>query len=94
MSRPVPAPRRRTVTIPARAEHDGYAAVRVTVPWVCPQCGGPRGEPFKTISYDGSRMLDVDGWRNPCGHLDLYSDVRAEAAEQPARGRRRRAARG
>jgi hypothetical protein len=66
----------RTVTIPGRTEHDGYHSMTVTLPWVCLQCGGPRGEPFDTVSYDGSRRLEVHGWHNPCGHVEKYSDVR------------------
>lgn len=70
----------RTVRIPACHEHAGHHARTVTLPWVCPQCGGPRGEPFPTVSYDGSRRLACDGWVNPCGHLDTYAAVRQEAA--------------
>lgn len=70
----------RTVTIPACAEHEGLFAVQVTLPWVCLHCGGPRGEPFETISYDGSRRLGVHGWTNPCGHIEKYSEVRAAVA--------------
>lgn len=70
----------RTVTIPARAEHDGFDAIRVTLPWVCLHCGGPRGEPFETVSWDGSRTLAVHGWSNPCGHVEKYSEVRAASA--------------
>ncbi len=70
----------RTVTIPACAEHDGFHAMRVTLPWVCLRCGSPRGEPFETISYDGSRRLGVHGWINPCGHIEKYSEVRAAVA--------------
>lgn len=71
----------RTVTIPACREHEGFPgyAVNVVLEWLCPQCGAPRGEPEPTISYDGSRRLGVDGWQNPCGHIDYYSDVRLEA---------------
>lgn len=69
----------RTVTIPACAEHNGFASTRVTLLWVCPTCGGPRGEPAPTISYDGSRRLGCDGWTNPCGHIDGYAAVRREA---------------
>lgn len=69
----------RTVWIPASDQHEGFHSIRVTLPWTCPQCGGPRGEPFKTISYDGSRRLGCDGWKNACGHVDGYADVRAEA---------------
>lgn len=39
-------PPTRTVTIPARREHAGYASLTVTLAWICPVCGGPRGEPF------------------------------------------------
>ncbi len=75
----------RTVTIPARVEHAGYDAMQVTLPWVCPECHGPRGEPEKGFSYDGSRRLSVDVWKNPCGHVDLYSRIRAEDAEHAGR---------
>lgn len=70
----------RTVTIPACSMHEGYPgyAIEVELEWVCPICGKPRGEPSPTISYDGSRRLGVDGWKNPCGHIDKYVDVRAE----------------
>lgn len=44
----------------------------------CPVCGGKRGTPKKGLSYDGSRRLVVDMWENPCGHIDYYSNVRAE----------------
>ena len=72
----------RSVEIPACEKHEGFARTTVTVHWVCPQCGGPRGDPYKTISYDGSRRLyNVDGWRNPCGHIDRYANVRKEALE-------------
>lgn len=67
----------RTVTIPARAQHEGLFSVTLTMPWVCLHCGGPRGEPFETLSYDGSRRLRVHGWTNPCGHIEKYSAVRA-----------------
>ena len=71
----------RTVTIPACEMHEGYPgnAVSVVLEWICPMCQGPRGEPKPTISYDGSRRLGVDGWINPCGHIDYYNDVRHEA---------------
>jgi len=61
--------------------HEGYPgnAVTVRLSWVCPVCGGPRGEPYDTISYDGSRRLGVSGWRNDCGHVDYYSNCRDEA---------------
>lgn len=70
----------RTVEVPGRAQHAGYGTVHITLVWKCPTCGGPRGEPYRTTSWDGSRQLACDGWVNPCGHVDFYSAVRAEAA--------------
>lgn len=71
-------PLTRTVEIPRSDAHDGLHSVTVSLRWKCPRCGGPRGEVFRTISYDGSRRLSCDGWKNPCGHIDFYSDVRRE----------------
>ena len=70
----------REVTIPAIVEHDGIHSITVKLLWRCPVCGMPRGEVFPAKSYDGSRVLEVDGWHNPCGHVDKYSAVREEAA--------------
>lgn len=72
----------RTVTIPAMEQHEGFYAVKVTLNWVCPVCGGERGQPQPAISWDGSRRLLCDGWVNPCGHVDKYSAVRKEARNQ------------
>lgn len=66
------------VEIPACAPHEGLYTVRVEIADTCPVCGGPRGTPYRTISFDGSRRLECDGWKNPCGHIDLYADVRKE----------------
>jgi len=62
-----------------RADHAGHL-ITITLQWMCPVCDGPRGEVFRTISYDGSRRLSCDGWRNPYGHGDLYGAVRQSAA--------------
>lgn len=69
-----------TVTIPSLQEHGGYPGNTITanIPDTCPVCGGPRGEVFETLSYDGSRRLGVSGWNNPCGHIDRYANVRKE----------------
>lgn len=67
----------RLVTIPASIQHEGFFSLTVKLPWVCLTCNGPRGEPYDTLSYDGSRRLAVHGWTNPCGHVELYSEVRA-----------------
>ena len=69
----------KSVNIPASQQHGGLALTAARVNWTCPKCGERRGEVFDTISYDGSRRLHCDGWRNPCGHIDKYSDVIAEA---------------
>src|ERR1051326_7542605 len=69
----------KTVTVPAAHEHQGLFSKKVTLRWFCPECGARRGEPFATFSYDGSRRLGVDGWKNPCGHVYYYADVRKEA---------------
>lgn len=69
----------RSVRIPGSDDHDGWYTITVTLTWQCPRCGGPRGTVHPVISYDGSRRLPCDGWQNPCGHIDFYRDVRAEA---------------
>ena len=72
----------REVIIPSRAEHCGIPIYLMAVKlyWVCPECGEKRGEIYhNAFSYDGSRRLVCDGWKNPCGHIDRYSDVRKEA---------------
>lgn len=66
------------VTIPAKDEHEGIYSMIVEISDNCPKCGGKRGEPYETISFDGSRRLVCHGWVNPCGHIDLYRDVRKE----------------
>ena len=69
----------RTVRVPGSTDHAGQHLITVTARWVCPTCGGPRGDITPAISYDGSRRLACDGWSNPCGHVDYYADVRDEA---------------
>ena len=72
----------KTVYIPRIPEHNTYDGIAVTVNWVCPKCGGPRGDVTKVRSYDGSRILYCDGWVNPCGHIDQYADVVSEATQE------------
>ena len=69
----------RTVHIPGSTDHEGHHLITVTLRWVCPVCGGPRAPVDATLSYDGFRRLACDGWSNPCGHIDNYTAVRAEA---------------
>jgi hypothetical protein len=49
----------------------------------CPVCGGPRGVPQWSRFCEDDDWYGVNTWRNPCGHVDQYADVLAEA-----RGRR------
>jgi hypothetical protein len=74
----------KTVYIPRIPEHDAYDGIYVTVKWVCPVCGGPRGDIYTTVSYDGGRRLHCDGWVNPCGHVDQYADVVREVMQRQA----------
>lgn len=69
------------VTIPSTSEHQGYMIATFEIPDKCPVCGGQRGEPYGTHSFDGSRRVNVDGWNNPCGHIDSYVDVRKEGVK-------------
>lgn len=68
--------RSRTITIPACEEHGGFHSLTVVVPWHCVYCGAERGEPVQILSYDGSRRLSVTGWKNPCGHVETYAEIR------------------
>lgn len=74
--------RKKIVIVPQVAHHRGKLAAEVTVPWVCPVCNGPRGEPYLTSSIDGKFRLDCHGWSNPCGHLDPYAQVVEEAEKK------------
>ncbi len=66
------------VEIPLVTEHEGIWSAKYEISDKCPICGGPRGEIFRGLSYDGSRRLGVDCWKNPCGHVDKYDDIRKE----------------
>jgi hypothetical protein len=70
----------KTVCIPTCENHNGLYQTSVKLRWICPKCGKPRGETKIGRSYDGSAVLFCDTWGNPCGHIDKYSDLRAEAA--------------
>lgn len=55
--------------------HERKRVITLEVPWVCPKCGGPRGEPeFDVIYGDGYHH-----WGNPCRHTDYYIEVIKEA---------------
>ena len=72
------------VEIPIIAQHAGlnFYVRKIEIQDFCPKCKMPRGKNtiHKVRSYDGSRFVICDGWENPCGHIDKYSDVIKEAA--------------
>lgn len=82
----------RTVTIPARDQHEGIYSATVSLDWHCPICGEPRGDIFHTRSYDGSRALNCHGWINDCGHIDKYEAVIKEAVKNGLNGPKKNAA--
>jgi hypothetical protein len=68
-----------------------YPQIRtVTLTWVCPVCHGPRGIPKEHRFHEDGHWLTCDRWDNPCGHLDLYTAVLAEARERHPAGLRPR----
>jgi hypothetical protein len=54
----------------------------VTISAFCPTCGARRGEPRGLNSCDDGAFYWVQVWDNPCGHVDYYADVLAEARER------------
>lgn len=69
------------VEIPSITQHAGYPGNvrKYKISNKCPGCGGKRAvKLWRGLSYDGSRRLNVDCWKNECGHTDRYSDIREE----------------
>lgn len=70
------------VRIPLEPVHEGFQfyVKKIRISAFCPKCGQPRGKVFShdMRSYDGSRYVICDGWKNPCGHVDYYCDVAKE----------------
>lgn len=60
---------------------------RITISDRCPICGGPRGEPRNLNQCDDGNYYSVDIWENPCGHIDSYPNVLAEAAGRESEAR-------
>lgn len=56
-------------------------AVRsVTIPAICPTCGGPRSQEFAELrSFIHGMSMVYDRWNNPCGHFDSHEAVLVEA---------------
>ena len=74
-------PKTKRVTIPSTPEHEGnyFHLITIELEWTCPRCQGPRGEVSQVCTWDGSLSMMCDGWVNPCGHVDKYTDVLEEA---------------
>ena len=51
----------------------------------CQVCGGPRGTPRNSYRCENDDWYSVSVWDNPCGHLDRYPAVLAEAQTRQAR---------
>lgn len=64
-----------------RSRNAPHPLVRtLTIAVVCPVCGGERGAPRpQQRCNDGDYYYCVDAWTNPCGHIDYYDAVLAEA---------------
>lgn len=52
----------------------------ITISATCPVCGGQRGEARSSNQSEDGTHFAVDVWENPCGHVDYYVSVLAEAA--------------
>jgi hypothetical protein len=57
---------------------------KIVISAFCPKCGERRGEPEGANQCDDGAYFWVQVWTNPCGHLDRYEDVLAEAKELAA----------
>ncbi|MFD6516959.1 hypothetical protein [Rhodococcus sp. NPDC060176] len=67
-----------------RSSPVGNATIRtVTIAALCPRCGGSRGTPRNYNFHDDGAWLSCDSWDNPCGHIDRYDNVLAEAEQAP-----------
>lgn len=52
----------------------------VTIPAVCPACGGPRSTDLtEAASMVHGMVMRFDCWSNPCGHVDKPAAVLMEA---------------
>lgn len=79
-----------TVTVRDRGSESPWGSgpvtprpVRVSSAY-CPQCGQRRGEPRDLNQCDDGAYYWVQIWTNPCGHIDHYKAVIAEAATRVA----------
>jgi hypothetical protein len=74
-----------TVRVVDRGTSRSYTGVNirtVTIPAVCPKCGGPRGGKYPHNFCEDGEWMNCDRWDNPCGHTDYYSAVLEEARRE------------
>ncbi len=64
----------------------GVVLRTVEIADACPACGGDRGRPVPRRFCEDGEWYDADCWANPCGHVDKYAAVLAEAAAAAAEG--------
>ena len=57
----------------------GPALRTIEIADTCPTCGGPRGEVRGYNGIEDGVGYHVNVWTNPCGHIDYYEAVLAEA---------------
>lgn len=72
------------VTIMYRSTYDGgdgwtVHPITVEIADNCPRCGLKRGVPSWIRQCEDGDWYDVNVWKNPCGHVDMYRDVYKEA---------------
>lgn len=70
----------RTVTVLA-PPFTSADTLTLTLDWVCPRCGAPRGEVVRRAWFPTAGPVEVDLWRNPCGHLDGLPSLIEEASQ-------------
>ncbi|MFC9361303.1 hypothetical protein ACFTZB_32585 [Rhodococcus sp. NPDC057014] len=75
-----------TVTVRDRTAEPGWGSGllrvctrKVEISISCAHCGGRRGIPKPTYQHEDGITYWVDTWTNPCGHVDHYASVLAEA---------------
>lgn len=73
--------RDRSAEAPWGSGYTNPRVVTVEIADYCPvpDCGAKRGEPFGMNQCDDGAYYWVQGWYNPCGHLDMYEAVIREA---------------
>ncbi|WP_426455394.1 hypothetical protein ACP26L_35980 (plasmid) [Paenibacillus sp. S-38] len=75
------APAKKTIVIPDRNHHEGLFFLSLDVPHTCIHCGGPRGRLEWGKIWDRG-YLRVNVWKNRCGHVEQYDELRRHYQEE------------